>query len=202
MAERWPRDLWLDAIWEDPALKPNERVVAYVYARYAGSGDTAWVSWPEIMLRTGMTSKRTVSRALKVLTDLGWLTVVARARQHRSTVYRLTVPAQRYLSATAEPVDNPSSGSNGIPLDGLGQEPAVAIVHSSGSDLTPSAVAIWRPITQIENSNERSDTRVHARDPSGARAASDRGHPFIADVSTGLCTCGLPEQNATHRRTP
>lgn len=92
MADRWHRDLWLDALWECDSLKPNERCVAYVYARYSFEGDTAWCSWAEVMRRTGIRSKNGVWLALKSLVDGGWLEQVEKPRQHRSAVYRLTVP--------------------------------------------------------------------------------------------------------------
>lgn len=42
LISRWPRDIWLDAMWDCEDLKPAERVIAYAYARYAGDGDIAW----------------------------------------------------------------------------------------------------------------------------------------------------------------
>lgn len=36
MAASWPRDRWRSAIWDCETLTPNERVVAYAYAEFAG----------------------------------------------------------------------------------------------------------------------------------------------------------------------
>jgi hypothetical protein len=71
--EKWPRDLWLEAIWEDESLKPNERQVAYVYSRYAGRQDTTWCAWAELRRRTGLRSRDAVWRAIQGLQKAGWL---------------------------------------------------------------------------------------------------------------------------------
>lgn len=165
--KKWPRDMWLEAIWEDPDLKPNERVVAYVYARYAGKSDIAWTSWPEIMRRTGMRSRRSVSAALQALGKSGWLVQVQRPRQHRSAVYRLTCPLQQSQSATAEPV---SSSSESLPLS----DPAVAIRHPAVANTSSSGSRSAPPVLVVENSEKRSDVaRDPARGPTGAQDAAN-----------------------------
>lgn len=90
----WPRDVWLDALWDAEGLKPNERVVAYAYARYAGRRDVSWCSWDELRRRTGIRSRDAISRALAGLIGAGWLTEVSKARQHYSARYRLTIPCE------------------------------------------------------------------------------------------------------------
>ena len=102
VADRWPRDLWLESIWEDETLRPNERVVAYVYARYAFEGDTAWASWTEVMRRSGIKSKNGVWLALRGLVAAGYLVQAAKPRQHRSAVYRLSGPPEGTLSSPPE----------------------------------------------------------------------------------------------------
>lgn len=97
MAEKWPRDLWLDAIWENEGLKPNERAVAFAYARFAGKEDATWCSWAELARRTGIKSKDAIWRAVSGLVAGGWLVQVQKPRQHRSAVYRLTCPAEALL---------------------------------------------------------------------------------------------------------
>jgi len=115
----WPRDVWLDAMWESEAVKPNERVVAYAYARYAGADDLAWCSWDELRKRTGIRSRDAVNRAVSGLVADGWLVEVEKARQHYSTRYRLTVPkSQQSVSRTPQQSvrrtpEAPSSPSNG-----------------------------------------------------------------------------------------
>lgn len=89
---RWPREVWLDAMWDATTLTPNARVVAYAYARYAKSGDVTWCPYPELMRRTGITSRKAVSAAIKDLVAAGWLTTVEEAKGRRSTRFRLTRP--------------------------------------------------------------------------------------------------------------
>lgn len=98
----WPRDTWLDAIWNCPDVKPNERAVAYAYARYAGSADVTWCPWDELKRRTGIRSRDALSRAISGLIEAGWIVEVERARQHYSARYRLAV-GQQSISRTPEP---------------------------------------------------------------------------------------------------
>ena len=100
--DAWPRDLWLDALWETGGLRPAEWSVAYCYSQYAGKKDHAWVMWDELMSRTGIKSRDTVWRATRRLVDLGWLKQVEPARHHRSPVYQLTVPIGRLLNVDDE----------------------------------------------------------------------------------------------------
>lgn len=94
MTVRWPRDDWLDALWdcEDPALKPAERTMAYTYARYAGKTDLTWCPDEEMRRRTGISSRDTLNKTRKTLISRGWLVEVERPRQHRSGRYRMTIP--------------------------------------------------------------------------------------------------------------
>ena len=110
-ATAWPRDRWLDALWDCETLKPRERAVAYVYARYAGSKSTSWCSWDELIRRTSIRSRTTISDAIAGLIEGGWLVEVEPARQHYSARYALEVPkAQQSKKWTADtPVDEPPS---------------------------------------------------------------------------------------------
>jgi hypothetical protein len=110
-ATAWPRDRWLDALWDCETLKPRERAVAYVYARYAGSKSTSWCSWDELIRRTSIRSRTTISDAIAGLVEGGWLVEVEPARQHYSARYALEVPkAQQSKKWTADtPADDPPS---------------------------------------------------------------------------------------------
>lgn len=90
-ATRWPRDVWMDAIWDCETLTPPQRAVAYTFARYAGHRDTSWCPQNELRKRTGMKSRTAISDAVKSLVDGGWLMLVEKARQHRSARYRMVV---------------------------------------------------------------------------------------------------------------
>lgn len=198
MAEKWPRDLWLEAIWEDGALKPGERVVAYVFARFAGRDDVAWCSYPEMMRRTGMRDRTTVSTAIKGLTKAGWLDTVAGARQHRSPVYRLVCPLQQ----SGIPTDQQS----GIPTsEASGSAATVGIFGSTRRDFPDQQSGFWDPRKQIEISEENSEHS--APDPSAApRPSGKTPHAFQSEVpdTDGVtvgawCLCGLPPANEIHK---
>lgn len=169
MSEKWPRDLWLEAIWEDETLRPTERIVAYVYARYAFEGNTAWCSWDEVRRRTGIRSRDTVWRAITALTDAGWLTEVADARQHRSAVYRLSVPAEKPsavresdTSVVRQTDTTKLNGSAGV-RDFVGQ--------MSGSRNQQSESRMPELIRELTSENSHTLDRGLARSPSGARDA-------------------------------
>lgn len=97
------RTRYTDAIWDNNALRPNEVLVALVYAKYAGAkdyqtGQTAdpdisWVAWVELSERTKIRSKDALNRAVKGLVEAGWMHQVEGRKQHRAPRYRLTIPA-------------------------------------------------------------------------------------------------------------
>ena len=104
------RSRYSDAIWAPNALRPNEKLVALTYIRYAGAkdprtGDTAdedvsWVDWITLSEHTGIRSRDGLHRATKGLVDAGWMVQVEAARQHRSPRYRLTSPANPEVRLT------------------------------------------------------------------------------------------------------
>ncbi|WP_083427372.1 helix-turn-helix domain-containing protein [Geodermatophilus obscurus] len=104
----WPRDAWTDAVWNSTTLKPLERLVALVYAKYAGDSDIAWVTFPVLMQRTGL-SRDAASRALRGLESKGWLVLVERARQHHSARYRLQIPTVPDEEKAASKKSQPSA---------------------------------------------------------------------------------------------
>lgn len=165
MAEKWPRDLWLDAIWDDESLKPAERVVAYAFARYAFEKDTTWCAWAEITRRTGIKSKDTIWRTIRSLIASGWLVEIEPARQHRSAVYQLTAPVD------ARPVDNSPEVRFPDPWD-RPEVPEVRNLGARGPIFRNQGSDFYEPRTQIENSQENSHTRVKpARVPSDTRVS-------------------------------
>lgn len=79
-------------MWNTTELHPNERVVSYVFARYAGKKNVAWCKWDELVKRTGIKSKTTISKVINQLINKGWLKESEPARQHFSARYELTIP--------------------------------------------------------------------------------------------------------------
>jgi biotin operon repressor len=198
VADKWPRDLWLEAIWEDEAVKPNERVVAYVYARYAGKGETTWCSWEELRRRTGIKSRDAVWRAVSGLKAAGWLVEESPARQHRSATYRLSSPLaagvrQTDLYAVPDIRETDPWTDSAIPVvrENVARGPGFCDQESGKRDA--------REV--IENSEERA-ARASAPPPDGRRARWARGHAYEADPGApGVCRCGLPQLNSVaHRR--
>ena len=88
-ASKWE---WLDAV-EAPTspLEPSARHVACVLARRAGDVRDAWAPQQRLAEATGM-SRRNVRRAMGRLEATGFLTLTAKASQHRAPRYTLTIP--------------------------------------------------------------------------------------------------------------
>jgi len=101
----WFRDLYAAAVWDCEALRPNEKLVALVYADHAGDpenpgNDVAWVVWRRLSGRTGIRSKTALSNALKGLQAAGWLVLIEGRKQHYSPRYRLVIPERPEVRET------------------------------------------------------------------------------------------------------
>ena len=104
------RNLYTDALWAENALRPNEVLVALVYAQFAGSKDkhtgeladpdVSWVEWGTLASKTKIRSRDALNRATKGLVAAGWMHQIEAARQHRSPRYRLTIPPRPELRLT------------------------------------------------------------------------------------------------------
>lgn len=102
-SSRWHRDVWFDAVWDSDGPKPNERLLAYTFARYAGRKRVTWCPWNELQKRSGIKSRDAIHRAIRGLVEGGWLVEVQRARQYYSARYELTIPeAQESVKRTSE----------------------------------------------------------------------------------------------------
>lgn len=171
---KWPRDAWLDAMWDHETVRPNERVIGYVYARYAGATDISWCTWDQLRRRSGIKSRDAVNRALAGLQAGGWLEEVDKARQHYSARYRLTIPSGVQQSVSQTPEDDQQSGK---------QTPEV--VQESGKQ-TPEPVEESTPDGPSSPSNETSSP-FH-----------ETSRPFNGpDISNGLLRTELSEIGGT-----
>lgn len=170
----WPRDGWLDAMWDDDTIRPNERVVAMAYARFAGSRDLTWCTWEELKRRTGLRSNDAINRAIKGLLDGGWLVEVEPARQHYSARYRLIQPS---VSRTPEPdpIDHP-------PVDGgvdnaaqqygkRSAEPLAVINNGHASTPFNDTSSPFRDSSTPFNGTDSSNTELKHRDQRLGRPA-------------------------------
>lgn len=101
----WFRDLYEEAVWESDSLRPNEKLVAKVYADHAGNpekpdNDVSWVVWRRLSQRTGIRSKDALNRAVQGLVASGWLVLVEGRKQWRSPRYRLVIPTPSEVRGT------------------------------------------------------------------------------------------------------
>lgn len=98
------RDRYADAVWGHNALRPNERLVALAFAKYAGAkdnpDDVSWVTWTTLSTMTGIRSKDALNRAVKGLLEAGWMTEIEARRQHRAPRYKLLIPTDPEVRAT------------------------------------------------------------------------------------------------------
>ncbi len=122
-----PRNVWRDAVWSS-TLSATDKLVAFAYGAHAGKGlRGVWVA-PELLRSMTSLGKTAINGSLRRLEAAGWLVVVERARQHRSTRYALTVPAtpsgapgepltdsQQTARRTAETSSGSPRGSSGSP---------------------------------------------------------------------------------------
>lgn len=107
MMERWHRDVYQDAIWDDATLSTRARTVAVTYARHARdqadrrtpTADLSWVTYERLMQQTGIGTRRLICAAIRELLAAGWL-VVVRAVSRRPTVYRLVVAGSSHGDST------------------------------------------------------------------------------------------------------
>jgi hypothetical protein len=133
MSDPWPRDVFAREVWAS-SLRPNQRLVALAYADHAADQDHAWVTYPRLMERTGL-SRDAVSRALEGLRVAGWLAVKEPARQQRSARYWLRVPAQPSVSRTADDAQEFASRTpeSTVPVDNFAGRPSPGPLAESSS---------------------------------------------------------------------
>lgn len=189
-SKRWPRDVWMDAIWDCEEMPPAQRAMAYAYARYAGSGDVTWCSEEELKKRTGIPSRSGIWSARKGLIDSGWLVETEKARQHRSARYRMVVVTAQVLADGAS--GKPDARSESIP-DALSQNPdarsentdarsasPISLTDYSNGSLGAGATLPPDPLRQTTPSG-----RSHETATSPIQVVTDKG-----DSATQLTTRG------------
>ena len=110
-ASKWE---WLDAV-EAPTspLEPSARHVACVLARRAGDVRDAWAPQQRLAEATGM-SRRNVRRAMGKLEATGFLTLTAKASQHRAPRYTLTIPP--VIGASTDNVQDLTASGETTPI--------------------------------------------------------------------------------------
>jgi hypothetical protein len=154
LGRQWPRDRWLEAIWECSALSPSERIVAHVFGRYAGKKEITWCVWDELIRRTGIKSKTTISKFISKLVNGGWLLETEPARQHYSARYQMTIPVagdggQTSRTWTSERSRRTKSGR----LAGVGPAPDVQNLDVPDVQVLTPDIQNLDPSTQTQNSD-------------------------------------------------
>ena len=139
-ASKWE---WLDAV-EAPTspLEPSARHVACVLARRAGDVRDAWAPQPRLAEATGM-SRRNVRRAMGRLEATGFLTLTAKASQHRAPRYTLTIP----------PVIGASTDNDQV-LTASGETTPIGASTDSPADATTASPTTTSPV----DNHAREDT--------------------------------------------
>ena len=116
MASPTPRQLWADAVWEDTTLSPHEKLVALLFAKFAGKGiESVFVSRRVIQRYTGI-GRTKVNEVVTSLDDRGWLDRVEKERAQRAPRYRLRVPDTRV--SCGDTLDE-SDGAASVSRDGV-----------------------------------------------------------------------------------
>lgn len=182
---QWPRDRWLEAIWESETLTANERIVAYAYARYAGRNEVSWCQWDELRRRTGIRSRDAIHRAIKGLVAAGWLNLIEAAKQHYSARYRLSIPSQQSGRRTPGAGEASASSPGDGHLDPSGSPPAVRETDIPVVRETKPAVRETDPSTQTDHSDLQQGGTLPPRPPAtqpGASAGLDRTHDPLTAV--------------------
>lgn len=184
MGERWPRDKWQAAVWADPMLKPNEKLVAHAYAFKAFERDHAWVVLSELQAMTGL-SRRAAQYAVRGLESSGWLAQVAGAYYHKAPVYRLTYPLARLL----ESADSYGIGTESV--DPLGTDEThrgaphaphgVHQMHGRGAPDAPKNSLSNSPRKTHSSASKRASTSSASR-KRGATSKERRDFNLAVDV--------------------
>ena len=176
----WPRDAFVAAVWESTCLKPLERLVALAYADHARDGETAWVTYPRLMERTGL-SRDALARALNGLRAQGWLEVHEPARQQRAARYWLRIPedSQQSVSRTAghpqESVFRTAEDPSGLPHGPLAQASSPSPDTSSPRGGPDSS--------SHHSSHQTSDDEERARQAVAALVDRHRLDPQVATAA-------------------
>lgn len=200
----WFRDTYADAVRDcGYALRPNEKLVALVYAEHAGDpskplNDIAWVSWGRLSEQTGIRSKDALNRAVRHLEKRGWLTQVEPRRQHRSPRYRLAVPTEPEVRETYI-----WDGSEVRETDHTGKvigTPEVRATDNNPVDNRPRGTGD----VPLKESSGTPDGQLEPPEVRGTtpdvRETTTRGTPDVPDPSTNPSTTDTSSpKNVSHR---
>ena len=164
-ASKWE---WLDAV-EAPTspLEPSARHVACVLARRAGDVRDAWAPQQRLAEATGM-SRRNVRRAMGRLEATGFLTLTAKASQHRAPRYTLTIP----------PVIGASTDNDQV-LTASGETTPIGASTDSPADATTASPTTTSPV----DNHAREDTLSSLNPAAPVDNPTQGGHHVPSECS-------------------
>ena len=164
-ASKWE---WLDAV-EAPTspLEPSARHVACVLARRAGDVRDAWAPQQRLAEATGM-SRRNVRRAMGKLEATGFLTLTAKASQHRAPRYTLTIP----------PVIGASTDDDQV-LTASGETTPIGARTDSPEDTTTASPTTSSPV----DNHAREDTMSSLNPAAPVDNPTQGGHHVPSECS-------------------
>jgi hypothetical protein len=167
---KWPRDLYVEAVWASPALTTPQLAVALAFADHAGPSDppAAWVGSDRLQARTKL--KRTAAATtVRALVRLGWLTPTAPPRKGFTATYLLTVPDEKAASRPSEKaVSRPSPETEGRLATGEGR-----LATREGRQATPTSLPT-SPLTTTPREGAAVIVQPEDREPASAASLADR----------------------------
>ena len=183
-ASKWE---WLDAV-EAPTspLEPSARHVACVLARRAGDVRDAWAPQQRLAEATGM-SRRNVRRAMGRLEATGFLTLTAKASQHRAPRYTLTIPPvigastdnDQVLTASGETTPIGASTDNDQVLTASGETTPIGASTDSPADATTASPTTTSPV----DNHAREDTLSSLNPAAPVDNPTQGGHHVPSECS-------------------
>ena len=183
-ASKWE---WLDAV-EAPTspLEPSARHVACVLARRASDVRDAWAPQQRLAEATGM-SRRNVRRAMGKLEATGFLTLTAKASQHRAPRYTLTIPPVigastddvQVLTASGETTPIGASTDDVQVLTASGETTPIGASTDSPEDATTASPTTTSPV----DNHAREDTMSSLTPAAPVDNPTQGGHHVPSEFS-------------------
>ena len=97
------------ALLQDKAVTPNAVKVFIALASFEGTNAESFPSREKIAERAGLSAPEKVSRAIRVLVDAGWVSVIQRGKK-QTNIYRCMLKSGMPESVTSRESDMPESG--------------------------------------------------------------------------------------------
>ena len=106
------------ALLQDKAVTPNAVKVFIALASFEGTNAESFPSREKIAERAGLSAPEKVSRAIRILADAGWVTVIQRGKK-QTNIYRCMLKSDMSESGTSQASDMSESGMGDMPESGI-----------------------------------------------------------------------------------